>query len=376
MLAARATITDDALASRRRLSQDVPLLAGTAGGVGERRPMKTYRAVIVGAGGMGRAWGRNLTEYDRTKIVGWVDIRPDAAREAAAERGLTDIHTGPDLEDAIRRTEPDFVVDVTVPEAHRSVTVAALGMGVPVIGEKPMADSMEAAREMVHASEQSGKLYMVSQSRRYDARIHAYRALIEAQVGALGILNSDFYIGAHFGGFRDEMESPLVLDMAIHTFDAARYISGADPVAVYCEEFNPPWSWYRGDASATAIFEMTGGLRYTYRGSWCAEGRHTSWESEWRAVGAGGTATWDGHGAPVAEKVTAQDGFHATVEEVSGQVAEGVPGGISGSVRDFVGALDTGVTPMGECHDNIKSLAMVFGAIRSARTGSRVAIET
>ena len=29
---------------------------------------------------------------------------------------------------------------------------------------------------------------------------------------------------------------------------------------------------------------------------------------------------------------------------------------------------------MGECHDNIKSLAMVFAAIESARSGQRVAV--
>ena len=324
---------------------------------------------------MGRAWGRNLKEYERTEIVGWVDIRPEVAAEAAAERGLEGIHVGDDLKKAITETQPDFVVDVTVPEAHCEVTLTALRMGVPVLGEKPMADSMQAAREMVAASEIAGKLYMVSQSRRYDARIHAYRRLIESVVGRPGILNSDFYIGAHFGGFRDEMPSPLVLDMAIHTFDAARYLSGADPVAVYCEEFNPPWSWYKGDACATAIFEMTGGLRYTYRGSWCSEGRHTSWEAEWRAVGPTGTATWDGHGAPIGDRVVGSGGFHSDFEEVRAEVAEGVPGGIAGSVRDFVHALDTGAIPMGECHDNIKSLAMVFGAIESSRTGRRVHIE-
>ena len=41
------------------------------------------------------------------------------------------------------------------------------------------------------------------------------------------------------------MESPLILDMAIHTFDQARFITGADPVSVYCHEFNPPGSWYK-----------------------------------------------------------------------------------------------------------------------------------
>ena len=335
------------------------------------------KALIVGAGGMGRAWGRNLQDHEGVEIVGWVDIRPDAARQAAEELGLSGIHTGDDLVVAVAEVRPDFVVDVTVPEAHRDVTVQALALGLPVLGEKPMASSMAEAREMVAASERAGKLYMVSQSRRYDAHLHALRALIQHHVGPPGILNSDFYIGAHFGGFRDEMAHVLILDMAIHTFDAARFLTDADPVAVYCEEFNPPWSWYKGDASATAIFELTGGLRYTYRGSWCAEGRQTSWEAEWRAAGPHGTATWDGVGghAPVADIVTESGGFIREAQTYTSEVPPDMPPGIAGSLRDFLHALDTGATPMGECHDNIKSLAMVFGAIESAATGQRVKIE-
>lgn len=324
---------------------------------------------------MGRAWGNNLRECEETQVVGWVDVKPGIAEEARVACGLHDVYTGTDLGEALKRTAPDFVVDVTAPEAHHDVTIQCLEAGLPVLGEKPMAHSMEAAREMVAASERTGKLYMVSQSRRYDARIQAFRRLIEREIGPLGILNSDFYIGAHFGGFRDEMESPLILDMAVHTFDAARYLSGADAVAVYCEEFNPPWSWYKGDACATAVFEMSGGLRYTYRGSWCSEGLHTSWEAEWRAVGPKGTAGWDGVGAPRAEVVVGRGGFHSQVEMRVEEVREGAASGIAGSLRDFLNALKTGATPMGECHDNIKSIAMVFAAMRSSREGRRVPVE-
>lgn len=336
--------------------------------------MTTFKALLVGAGGMGRAWGNNLKEHPDVEVAGWVDIRPGAAAEAADSLHLSGLHTGDDLGKALAETKPDFVVDVTIPEAHRDVTLQALAAGVPVLGEKPMADSMDRAREMVAASEKAGKLYMVSQSRRYDARIHAYRKLIVEQIGALGILNSDFYIGAHFGGFRDEMASVLLLDMAIHTLDAARYVSGADPVSVYCEEFNPAWSWYKGDASATALFEMTGGLRYTYRGSWCSEGKNTSWEADWRAVGPNGTALWDGQGAPSADVVTKGGGFFSETEPRPAEVPADVPGGIAGSLRDFLNALETGATPMGECHDNIKSLAMVFAAIESSAAGKRVPV--
>lgn len=325
---------------------------------------------------MGREWGKNLSACDEVDLAGWIDIRGGAAERASARLGLSGIFTGTHLHDAIDATKPDFVVDVTTPEAHHDVTLAALAAGLPVLGEKPMADTMDRARAMVAASERAKKLYMVSQSRRYNNQLSAFRTVIASHVGALAILNSDFYIGPHFGGYREEMRSPLLVDMAIHTFDAARYLSGADPVAVYCEEFNPPWSWYGSSAAATVIFEMTGGLRYTYCGSWCSDGHRTSWDGEWRAVGPNGTAMWDGTVAPVAHIVTQRGEFHSKVDTVESSSVETFDEGIAGSLRDFLRALGTGRTPMGECHDNIKSLAMVFGALESSSKRKRVEVGT
>src|SRR5690606_9232460 len=138
-------------------------------------------------------------------------LRPETAQQAVQDLGLTNVTVTDDLDRAIAELKPDFLVDVTIPEAHHDVTIKALRAGIPVIGEKPMATSMEHARQMVATSEPTGVLYMVSQSRRYHAQLHALRHLIQNQLGGLGILNSDFYIGAHFGGFRDQMPSPLVL---------------------------------------------------------------------------------------------------------------------------------------------------------------------
>lgn len=331
------------------------------------------KALLVGAGGMGRAWARNIGESTEAELVAWVDIQPDAAAKAAADHGLNLAYTGTDLAAGVAASGADFVVDVTIPEAHHDVTIQALELGLPVLGEKPMAASMDQARAMVAAAEKAGKLYMVSQSRRYDGQIVAYRDLVR-ELGNLGILNVDFYIGAHFGGFRDEMESPLVLDMAIHTFDQARLISELDPVSVYAEEFNPSWSWYKGDVSATCLFEFENGLRFTYRGSWCAEGLHTSWEGNWRAVGSQGTALWEQNKPPHAEVVEEAGGFHSKMRSIDGDV-HSIAGGISGSLKEFLWALRTGKKPQGECHDNIKSLAMVFAAMESSRAGKRVPVK-
>ncbi|HEX4053800.1 MAG TPA: Gfo/Idh/MocA family oxidoreductase [Tepidisphaeraceae bacterium] len=338
--------------------------------------MAGLKALLVGAGGMGQAWAKNLRDCADVQTVGWMDIRPGAAAEAMEKLKISGVKPYDDLSKSLSELRPDFLVDVTIPEAHHDVTLAALGAGVAVLGEKPMADSMAAAREMVAASEAAGKLYMVSQSRRYDARVLAFRKAIDQHAGPLGILTSDFFLGPHFGGFREQMNSPLLLDMAIHTFDNARQISGADPLAVYCHEHNPAWSWYQSGSSATAVFEMTGGLQYTYRGSWCAQGLNTSWQSEWRAFGRRGAATWDGEHDPVAAHVTSGEGFIPSTEKITVKSDENVPSGIAGSLREFLHALPTGRTPQGECHDNIKSLAMVFAAIESAQTGRRVHIPT
>ena len=120
---------------------------------------------------------------------------------------------------------------------------------------------------------------------------------------------------------------------------------------------------------------MTSGLRYTYRGSWCSEGVPTSWESDWRAVGSKGTAVWDGTNAPRAEVPSVTGKFLSSFEPRTTDVAA-VESGIAGSLQDFLNALRTGATPMGECHDNIKSLAMVFAAIESSRSGKRINVET
>ena len=49
-------------------------------------------------------------------------------------------------------------------------------------------------------------------------------------------------------------------------------------------------------------------------------------------------------------------------------------GGHLGIIKDFIHAIETGSEPETRGSDNIKSLAMVFGAIESAETGRRVAI--
>lgn len=71
------------------------------------------RALLVGAGGMGKAWARNLAGNSDVSLAGWIDVRPGAAASAIVELGLSVGYAGTDLEPAIQSVQPDFVVDVT-----------------------------------------------------------------------------------------------------------------------------------------------------------------------------------------------------------------------------------------------------------------------
>ena len=81
---------------------------------------------------------------------------------------------------------------------------------------------------MIAAATRAGRVHAVVQNRRYVEGVRRIREIIaDGTLGELTALHADFFIGAHFGGFRDAMEHPLLLDMAIHTFDAARFMSGS-----------------------------------------------------------------------------------------------------------------------------------------------------
>lgn len=332
------------------------------------------RAVVVGCGGMGKGWMKTIRDNSRAELVGVVDVRREAAAAAAQEFGLPAERAFTDVKSAIAACTPDFVCDITVPEAHCPTTVAALGLGVPVIGEKPLAASMAEGIKMVKAAAKAGLTSMVSQSRRYDAKHVAMRnAVRKGTLGDVTTINCDFYIGAHFGGFRDTMESPLILDMAIHHFDLARFFFDSDPVAVYCHEFNPKGSWYQGNVAATAIFELASGAVFSYRGSWCAEGLHTSWNGDWRIIGTKGTMTYDRDQAPqlATLKKGGKPGFHSEMTTSTLSDAKLNGGGIAGSLNEFLDHLNKGTPVQCESKDNLKSLAMVFAAMKSSRSGKR-----
>jgi predicted dehydrogenase len=217
-----------------------------------------YSAVLAGCGSMSKGWLTALSEHPllkgRVRIDGLVDLDRPTAEARANEFALADVFIGTDLDAVLTETKPALLFDVVVPTARAGLVETGLRHGCHVLTEKPMATSLAEAKAMIAQANAAGRIHAVVQNRRYISGVRRIRRLIES--GALGqitSLNCDFFIGAHFGGFREDMDNVLLLDMAIHTLDAARFMAGKAPRAVYCLETNPPGSWYRHGAAARLL---------------------------------------------------------------------------------------------------------------------------
>ena len=328
-----------------------------------------HRIIVAGCGAMSDRWIEIAGTYDDCEIVALVDINKETANARKQKHSLTaNVYTN--IAEALKKENANLVFDITIPEVHFEVVTTALKAGCHVFGEKPMSDSLENAEKMVMCANETNSEYFVMQNRRYIPRLFALKNFLQSQKpGNIGQISANFQLGPHFGGFREEIDSPLISDMAIHTFDAARFITGKNAVSVYSHEFNPSWSWYKGSASAVCIFEMEDGSVFDYRGSWCANGLNTSWESEWRIACANGAVFYDG-----AEKMyygSADDANRTSSTEEILPIQMKLEGH-SACVKEMFDALKNGTRPQTDCRDNINSIKMVYKAVESARCGKQV----
>jgi predicted dehydrogenase len=335
------------------------------------------RVVVVGAGVAAGFWIAPLRR--RTDVVALVEADDDRAREALARFEL-DCPGFSSLEAALSAAPADAVVNLTPVAHHRRVTEAALEAGCHVLTEKPMAATFEDAAALVQAAQRAGRTLAVMQNRRHHPAIRRLRrGVTDGAIGRTMALSADMSMAPrHPTEHLAAQAHPLLLDMAVHTFDQARFLSGAEALRVVCHEFTAPHSWYAGAAAAIATFEFEDGVVFSYRGNWISEGFATSYDAAWRISGDRGTALWDSFGAPACEVATGKptDGRMAAVRRTTWDVPEPRDRtGHAAGVDDLLDAIEDGRRPETDGAANLGTLAMVFAAIRSAEERRAVDLE-
>lgn len=333
------------------------------------------RVVVVGAGSMGSWWAREIVASGVAELVGVADLVEGAPQRVIDQSGAANpaaVAVGADGVDLALELGADLIVNPTVPVAHHPVTVKALHAGIPVLGEKPVTETLPEAISLLAHAELTGVPFMVSQSRRFFRQVRQLRSFVVAH-GPTVMTSAFFSLFTEMEGFRRTQDHPLLRDMGIHAFDTARYILDADPVAVTARGTRPEWSVYHHDATVSATFEMSDGSLFAYHGTWNARGLPTWWNSEWRIGGQHGSATWDGTGAPVVG--TEDEEETARLQAAIDAETAPEPDQIAASLVECVSALREGRTPMCEIHENVLSFAMVEAAVTAVERGERVEID-
>lgn len=331
------------------------------------------KVIQVGIGGMGNTWLWAVRESDEVDFAGWVEVDPAIAETQAEEHGLDRSRIFTTLEDALATVQADGVIDVTPPQFHRQVSLLALEAGLPVLSEKPLSNTLEDAQAIVDKANESNTLHMVAQNYRYNVPAQTVKQVLDSGViGTVGAVTVQFYKGAHFDGFRSSMPYPLIIDMAIHHFDLMRFFLGCDPVAVAGQSWNPPWSWFDGDASAVVTFRFGADIVVNYNGSWCANGRETPWNGNWRFDGEHGVLQLIDDAVSVQRK-TGVSGFNNVCTEVQPVPLVEIPRDQQAYLlHEFCEAVTQGKQVATTCQDNIKSLAMVFNTIKAFESGQLI----
>ncbi len=334
--------------------------------------MKKHSILMVGCGVISVEWLDVLSKREDCEILALVDMNREAAEKRKAEYGL-DCAIYTDLDEAMREVKAEILIDLANAPAHCDIAVKAMNAGYHVFSEKPMCMTREEGRLLLDTMEKTGRVLNIMQNRRFLPGIRALRHAVQSgKLGKIWMMCCEIYVNADLGGRRNELEFPMLQDQAIHSFDSARFILGADAKNVYCHSYNPEGSHYNGDGSGACIFEMSDGTVLVYNAVMDTNVMKTAWHSQFRVIGTAGTAVWNGFDEKPEAEFVANPGEKVRIAPPEDW--DGIPW-FEGAINEMLCALTEGRPSESVCTGNYGSVAMTFSAIESAKCGLRVDVK-
>lgn len=185
------------------------------------------RIAVIGAGLIGRRHIEHVAACSEAVLAGIADPSP-AARELAARHHVpcfVDIHA------LIDGTKPDGIIVATPNALHVEHALAAIEARIPVLVEKPLADTLEGAEKLVAAAETASVPLAVGHHRRHNPMIqHARQIIGEGRLGRLVSVHSFFWLMKPDDYFdvawrREGGAGPVLINLS-HDIDLMRYLCG------------------------------------------------------------------------------------------------------------------------------------------------------
>jgi myo-inositol 2-dehydrogenase / D-chiro-inositol 1-dehydrogenase len=194
--------------------------------------MKKIKIALLGIGRIGKIHFDTIRQYIPEAEVVAVSAARRTKEEFAKEYGT--IFFTNNAEEAIKYPGVDAVLICTSTSTHAALLELCIAEGKHVFCEKPMDLSLERTTALTRLIEKYPKKVMLAFNRRFDPdMMHAKKSVAEGKVGNVqlvkitsrdpGLPSADFL----------KTSGGLFLDMVIHDFDMARYITGKEVIEVY-----------------------------------------------------------------------------------------------------------------------------------------------
>lgn len=187
----------------------------------------TLKVAIVGVGNIGNIHGRVYQQHPDTEIVAVCDIIEERADRAAEKFGCQGFYSVQEMLASNLQFDMVSMATAGVENGgdHYEPTMELLRAGIPVLGEKPISNDLNKAREMVALAKEKNLRYGVNLNHRFTpAALKAKGWVDEGRLGELNIINMTMWIN------NPNESSPHFHMRALHphSLDVMRYFAGSE----------------------------------------------------------------------------------------------------------------------------------------------------
>lgn len=180
---------------------------------------------VIGVGDMGKNHPRVYVELG-SELVGVADTDLEKVKKIAAQYGTRAYSNYEEL-----LNEGLDAVSIAVPTMwHKEVALAAINKGVNLLIEKPIADSLQSAQEIITAAQARRVKLMVGHIERFNPAVRKLKQIVDD-----GILGKLVFISARrVGPFVPRISDVgIIVDVATHDIDIIRYLIGSECTSVF-----------------------------------------------------------------------------------------------------------------------------------------------
>ncbi len=194
------------------------------------------RVALVGAGAMANRYHYpSLASFPDVELVGIADLVEEKARQTAERFGIPAGAVFTDYRRLLAETHPQAVYVLMPPQHVYEPAHHALGLGLHVFVEKPLALTVNQARMLAYLAGEQGCLTMVGFQRRFIPAVTALRERVEAR-GPIHFADVAFLKStpdlAQPAGFYDGAIDPFTSD-GVHAVDNLRWLCGGEVEEVW-----------------------------------------------------------------------------------------------------------------------------------------------